>query len=92
MYEEGRIDMTRGARMRHMRQSLGYEEQKSFAEAIGVSKSRWNNVENGFPISEAMAALLCSRFPGIDRDYIQAGDTRGLTMEMARLLGLFPGR
>ena len=90
--EEGRIDMTRGARMRHIREALGYAGQKDFAEAIGITKSRWNNVENGYPVSEALAATLCSRFPGMSRDYIQDGETRGLTMEMIKLLRLWPSR
>jgi len=33
-------DMKRAARMRHLRQALGFSEQQAFASAIGVTKSR----------------------------------------------------
>lgn len=80
-----------GERLEQMRTALGYATQKSWVEAIGITKTRWSNMETGrTPVSRDVANKIVQKFPGLTRDYIEAGDERGLTMEMLRTLGLLP--
>jgi transcriptional regulator with XRE-family HTH domain len=85
-----KVDLRRGARMRAIRTAMGYKEQKTFAEALGITNTRWSNVENGYPVGKDVATTLCRTFPGLDRDYIEDGEVRGLSMEMLAKLGLLP--
>lgn len=77
-------------RCRHLRESLGYESQTGFAEALGISLARWNNVENGMPLSSQLALKIVRTFPGVSMDWLFTGATNGLSFEMARLLGVHP--
>lgn len=77
-------------RCRHLRESLGYTSQTGFAEVLGISLARWNNVENGMPLSHQLAMKIIRTFPGVDLDWLFTGATNGLSFEMARLLGVHP--
>jgi transcriptional regulator with XRE-family HTH domain len=94
MGEKKQIDRERGRRLRRTRIALGKQvglsDGKEFAEAIGWSKQQLNNYELGQSIPESAAAHLCSKFPGLTRDFIQAGKPDGLSWQMFRTLGLLP--
>lgn len=80
----------RAERMTNLRKTLskafGYKNAKEFTEVLGITKSRWSNVENGYPVSKDLADKLIRKFPGLTRDYIQEGEKRGLSLEMLQLL------
>jgi hypothetical protein len=40
-----------GDRVRHLRQCHGYKHANTFAAFLGIPATRWNNIENGFPLS-----------------------------------------
>lgn len=78
-------------RLTQMRKALDYDTQKDWADAIGIMPKRWENMESGRnPVSRDVATKIVTKFPGLTRDYLQAGDTRGLTLEMLKTLGLLP--
>jgi transcriptional regulator with XRE-family HTH domain len=78
-------------RLRRMREALGYNEQKDFANALGITKSRWGNMETGgLPISKEVAEKIVKKFPILSIDYVLKGDTRGFNMDTLRLLGIAP--
>lgn len=77
-------------RCRHLRESLGYTSQTAFADVLGITLARWNNVENGLPLSSQLALIVVKRFPGVSMDWLFTGGAYGLSFEMARLLGVHP--
>lgn len=74
-------------RLRNMRKRLGYPVQKTFAQILGIEPRRWNNFENSHPLSKEIARRLLEKFPGLDLDYLDRGNTDGLSIAMARRLG-----
>lgn len=60
-------------RLRRLRIALGFDSQLDFANLLKIEKSRWNNFENGYPLSRDMARRLIEKFPGITRDYLEDG-------------------
>jgi len=77
-------------RMRRLRERLGYRKVSCFARYLGVSPARWSNVEKNFVVSREVADLLCKKVPGLTRDWIYDGNSRGLSVNVARLLGELP--
>ena len=51
----------------------------NFAEMIGVSPTRWNNVEHSGALSRDMAFKIVRRFPEISLDWLWRGKDDGLT-------------
>jgi transcriptional regulator with XRE-family HTH domain len=82
-------DATVGRRLRHLRQALGYRHGNTFAHFLGVPATRWNNLENGFPLSKEVAFLLLRRVSGLSLDWLYLGRTDGLSMRLGRKLGEF---
>jgi hypothetical protein len=78
-----------GRRLRHLRQALGYRHGNTFAAFLGIPPSRWNNLENGFPLSKEVAFLLVRRISGLSLDWLYFGRTDGLSMRLGRQLGEF---
>lgn len=68
------------------------ENMSAFALRLGITISRWSNIENGHPLSRDLAILLCQKIQGLSLDWIYFGKTAGLTVEMAEKLGELPGR
>jgi hypothetical protein len=75
-------------RMRDLRERLRYAKPGKFAKMLDISVSRWSNVENGAPISHAIATRLREKIPGITYDFIYTGDTKYLDEKMKILLGV----
>ena len=71
--------------MRHLREAHGFETAASFSDHLGLSRTRWLNIEGGYPVSVEVARLLRDK-TGITTDYVWYGDRSGLTdLVMARL-------
>jgi hypothetical protein len=79
-----------GERLKHLREVLGYPTQKAFSAALGIEFNRWNNIELKGPLSISVATKVVNRFPGLTLDYLYFGKTDGLSMAMARRLGVLP--
>lgn len=63
--------------------ALGYHTAQSFADFLGVSLQRLNNVENGFPLGLDLARRIRNRVPGVTLDWLLEGDGRGLSVDLA---------
>jgi hypothetical protein len=57
---------------------------------LGISISRWTNVEGGHPLPHAVAVILKTKIPGLSYDYIYDGDVQNLSDELRKLLGERP--
>lgn len=77
-------------RMRRLREAMGYQTNKAFAERYGFSLSRWNGYERGGPVSRLAAKQLVRQIPGLSTGWIEDGATGDLSTAMARKLGLLP--
>ena len=77
-------------RLRRLRIALGFDSQLDFAQALKIEKSRWNNFENGYPLSRDVARRLVEKFSGITRDYLEDGRTDAMSNAMLRKLGELP--
>jgi DNA-binding XRE family transcriptional regulator len=77
-------------RVKRLREALGLHSQQAMAAHIGIGGNRWNNVERGLPLSHELAVLVCQRIPGMTLDWLYFGQTGGLSLNMARLLGEAP--
>lgn len=62
----------------------------AFAMWLGITTQRWNNFENGMPLSKEVAILLVRKIHGLTLDYVFFGRTDGLSLELARKLGELP--
>jgi len=72
-----------------LREVLGYSDRggsKAFADFLGVSPQRVNNVESGFPLSRELALLMVRKVPGLSLDWLYLGAAHGLHWELARAL------
>lgn len=77
-------------RARRIREALGFQTQKAFAELYGFSSNQWNNYERGSPITRKAAQSLARRIPGLTVGWILDNEPAGLSLEMARKLGVVP--
>jgi transcriptional regulator with XRE-family HTH domain len=59
-------------RLRLTREALGYEQQRTFAEALGIPFKRWNSYERGYPIPRETAWLLEKTF-GVSVEWLWWG-------------------
>ena len=66
-------DMASAQRMRALRAYMGYDEAKKFAEFLGVAPGTYYHVENGKPISKAIAFAMCRKIPGMTLDWVWLG-------------------
>ena len=53
-----KLNRTIGNRLRRLRVARGYGTANAFARYLDLPPSRWNNLENGFPLSKEVALLL----------------------------------
>lgn len=79
-------DAESASRMVRLREFMGYEQSAAFAAFLGMSPQRWNNLENGFPVSKAVAFLLVRKVPGLTTDWVWFGKVEGLPVQLAREL------
>jgi hypothetical protein len=80
-------DETVARRLRLLREAMGYDSQGAFAALLGLSPPRWNNVENGLPMSRDIAFRLVKTVPGLTLDWLYFGKPDGLPLDLARRLG-----
>ena len=73
-------------RCRQLREALGFSSSAAFARMIGVTPARWNNVENGLPLSNDMAFRVKRHVPGVALDWLYDGDRQGLSKRLDDLL------
>jgi transcriptional regulator with XRE-family HTH domain len=52
--------------------------QTEWARILGISTSRLNNLENGYPLARDMAARYCAYVSGLTLDWIFFGREEGL--------------
>lgn len=52
---------------------------RNFAESIGVSPTRWNNVESSGALSRDLARMIYRRYPEVSLDWLYRGADNGLT-------------
>src|SRR5262249_801563 len=65
-------------RLRHLRAVFsGDDNGARLARRVGMSYPRWNNFENGFPLSLEAAHLLVKAVPGLTLDYLFYGHDAG---------------
>ena len=80
------------ARMKNLRLKLGYPKPGKFSQMLGISISRWTNVEGGHPLTHAVAVILKSKIPGLSYDYIYDGNVESLGDELRTVLGERPSK
>lgn len=60
--------------------------QRQFAAWLGVGPQRWNNVENGMPLSRSLEAILCRKIVGLRPEWLREGDSTRMNLELAQRL------
>lgn len=60
--------------------------QRQFAAWLGVGYQRWNNVENGMPLSRDLEGVLRRKIAGLTPEYLREGDMTRLNLELAQRL------
>jgi DNA-binding XRE family transcriptional regulator len=78
------------ARLRQLREALGYQRQDKFAEWLGISPARYGNAERGMPLSRQMAQLIVAKCPGVTEAWLYRGEITHLSDVMTKLLGYLP--
>lgn len=73
-------------RMTVLRVYLGLPTQSAMAHFLGISTSRWNNVEGRTPVSGAIMDMLVRKIPGLTSDWIRYGNEAGLPMRLVEML------
>lgn len=76
-------------RLRQLR-SVESDTSAAFAVRLRMSTQRWNNFENGYPLSREVAFTLVQTIPGLTLDWLYFGKLEGLTVDLARRLGELP--
>jgi hypothetical protein len=81
---------TQADRASKIRLAMGYQTKKAFAKRYGFTTSQWSNYEYGWPIPYKTAQSLARQIGGLSVLWILEGDESGLSLEMARKLGILP--
>lgn len=81
---------TSADRARRVREAMGFQTQKAFAEHYGFKANQWNNYERGSPIPHKAARQLSRQIRGLTVGWILDNEPEGLSLEMARKLGVVP--
>lgn len=82
------------ARLKRLRDALEFETAIAFAAFLDIDYSRYSAFENGSPLSRQVAFILVQKISGLTLDWLYFGKTDGLSIELARRLGVFdpPGK
>jgi transcriptional regulator with XRE-family HTH domain len=86
--ETGGRNATGAQRLRRLRTAVVGDNSSEFARRLGISAKRWSNFENGYPLSREVALKLVQIVPGVTLDWLYLGKIEGLTVDLARRLGL----
>lgn len=82
--EKGGRDAPHAQRLRLLRRVMGYEHSaRAWAESVGLSEQRYNNFENGTPLSKDAAFKLVAKVPGLTTDWLWFGRLDGLPYQLA---------
>jgi hypothetical protein len=81
--ETGGRESDVAVRLRHLRAVLGERSAKAFAARLGIEYKRWNNFENGSPLSRDAAFILVKAVPGLTLDWLYFGERAGLSYDLA---------
>lgn len=73
-------------RIRLLWDVLGYPTQAVYAEKLGISAQRLNNLLQGAPLSKDVAFKLVNLVPGLTLDWLWFGKTNGLSFHLAEKL------
>ena len=68
-------------RLRRLRQALNFKSDAEMARFLGISKARWSNYTNGYPLPREMVYLLCEKIDWLTSDWLYFGRTGGLPGE-----------
>lgn len=84
-------------RLQIVRYLISGDNQALFARKLGVSRTRWNNYEHGYPITIKMAYAVTGIVPGLTVGWLIAGDEGDLKVDLHKRLreaeqALFPQR
>jgi transcriptional regulator with XRE-family HTH domain len=60
-------------RLQVVRYLVAGDNQAEFARRLGVSRTRWNNIECGYPMSLNMAYMLTNLVPGLTIEWLTEG-------------------
>jgi transcriptional regulator with XRE-family HTH domain len=72
-------------RLRALRKVMGYSEsQQAFAKFLEISPQRYNNFENGTPLSIDAAKIICRKAQGVTLDWLYRDVPDGLPVKLAR--------
>jgi hypothetical protein len=70
-------------RLQLLRRMEAGDNQVVFAHRLGIERSRWNNLERGYPLSKDVALRIVQTWPDITLDWLFLGRTEGLTRRRA---------
>jgi hypothetical protein len=73
-------------RLRLLQKYAGAPTQTAMAAMLGISVFRWHNFLRRSPLSRAVEDMIVMRFPGITRDWLRDGDTRGMPHQLVERL------
>lgn len=76
-------------RLKVMRMIISGENQEQFANRIGIEPKRWNNYEQGYPISREVALMLLHKCPQVSIEWLWLGTKRGLGEDFRRKVEAF---
>lgn len=76
-------------RLRQLRAAYGLT-QGAFADRLGISYNRYNNIEQGRPLGKDLAFMICQKFPGVTLDWLFFGRRDGLPYVLAERIGELP--
>lgn len=75
-----------------IRKYVAGENQAEFARTLGIKPTRWNNFENGFPLTLRVAFLIVKNVEGLTISYITHGYTERLPQALRRQLADLEGK
>jgi hypothetical protein len=77
-----------GRRVTKLREEMGYVYVTPFAKYLGVGLKRLWHAENGGSLAKELALRIVEKCPGVTLDWLYLGRTKGLSVSMARRLGV----
>ena len=81
-----------GERLRYIRvERCQFDNQKKYAEMLGLLPSRYSNWENGLQIIPVEPAIAICKLSGVTLDYLYKGTNPALPDNLDELLGTFQG-
>lgn len=69
-----------------IRKYAALDNQAEFARILGIKPTRWNNFENGFPLTLRVAFLIIKTIEGITFEYILEGNADRMRATLKRRL------